>query len=405
LSRARAEDGFALVGAILIVTVLLALGLGLLVFADVQQRAASSEQSRESAYSLAEAALNAQIFQLSLQWPTPENPVPSSCTEATSTTTNRCPNPASLEASVGYPAAGACTGTEAWGSPLSNRWTTYVRSDSGSEQLFNSSVDQSNPAYDNGDRSVWVRAVGVSRCSPLTIITKVSEQLIPLTFPRNAISANGFKTSNSGNKVIIDTKGSSTQNGAAVSLRCEGLTATECKTYQPGQVSPDTTSAPASPSPTLNAAQLESQKSLAKLNHTYFKAGECPASMSALSGEPIYVEGPCKLSFSGGTANSSAEPGFLILVNGTLELGGNGTFYGVVYALNAQGSSGYKPSVVTVQANAKIVGAVDVDGAGTITFGSSAKNFIYEERAFPPLKTYGGAAPTPNTFRVLPNGQ
>jgi hypothetical protein len=73
-----------------------------------------------------------------------------------------------------------------------------------------------------------------------------------------------------------------------------------------------------------------------------------------------------------------------------------------VYAVNAQKSSA---GVVSVQGNGLVVGAIDVDGLGTVQLGSSAPNLIYDPRAIDLLKTYGGAAPVPNTFRVLPIGQ
>ena len=404
MRRARAEDGFALISAMMIILVVIGLGLAMLLFNDEQQHASTYEQSRESAYTLAEAALNAQIFQLSLQWPTEKNPAPTSCTEATSTSTNACPNAAGISASAGYPAAGTCTGTDAWGSALSSRWTTYVRSDTSTSQLFNSTIDKANASYDNGDGSVWVRAVGVSQCKAVVLISKVSEQLVALPFPRSVLTANGFSTSNSGSKVILNTLGSSATQPAGVSVRCEGLTSAQCKKYTIGQVSPDTTSStPASPAQTLTATQLESLKAQAKVNGTYFKTGTCPASMAALTGAPTYVEGPCNLGeFSGGEANSNASPGFLVLYNGTLKLGGTAAFWGVVYAVNAQLSSG---EVVVVHGNAKVVGAIDVDGRGTVGLGSSAPNLIYDPRAFNLLKTFSGAAPTPNTFRVLPSGQ
>jgi Tfp pilus assembly protein PilX len=405
VTRARGQEGFALVTATMILALLIAFGLSLLMFTDTQQHAATAEQSRESAFSLAEAALNAQILQLARQWPTATSPAPTSCTEATSTSGNACPDPSSLSTSAAYPAAGSCTGTEAWGSSLSNRWTTYVRSDTSTGQLFNSSVDKVNAPYDNGDRSLWVRAVGVSGCKPVAVISKVSEQLVPLAFPRNVLSANGFSTSNSGSKVILNTLGTATQ-AAPVSVRCQSpLTTSTCKVYTKGvQVSPDTTTVCSACSPSmLTATQLESLKSQAIVNGTYFKTGTCPASMAALTGTLTYVEGPCNLGeFSGGEANSNASPGFLVLYNGTLKMGGNATFWGVVYAVNAQKSSG---GVVSVQGNARIVGAVDVDGLGTVQLGSSAPNLIYDPRGTNLLKTYGGAAPTPNTFRVLPRGQ
>jgi Tfp pilus assembly protein PilX len=403
VTRAREQDGFALISAIIVMAVITARGLGLLIFSDAQQHSATKEQSRESAFSLAEAALNAQIYQLSLQWPTEKSPAPSSCTEATSTSTNACPANGSLSTSAGYPAAGTCAGTEAWGSPLSNRWTTYVRSDTSTAQLFNSTVDKANASYDNGDHSVWVRAVGVSQCKPVTVISKVSQQLIPLTFPTGVLSANGFFNTNSGSKVIINTLGTATQAGA-VNVRCKSpLTTTTCTKYTKGlQVSPDTTKVCAACSPSaLSATQLEGLKSQAKLNGTYFNT--CPPSMAALTGALTWVEGCAKLSYkAGGEANSKATPGFLVLYNGKLELGGNAIFYGVVYAVNAQKEA---TEIVDLSGGGLIVGAIDVDGLGTVKIGSNAPNLIYDPRAFNLLKTYGGAAPTPNTFRVLPSGQ
>jgi Tfp pilus assembly protein PilX len=407
VTRPGDQDGFALITAIMILVVLIGLGLGLVMFTNNQQRAATTEQSRESAFSLAEAALNAQVFQLARQWPTEKSPAPTSCTEATGTSTNACPDPGSLNTAAGYPAAGSCAGTEAWGSALTNRWTTYVRSDTSTSQLFNSGVARTNPAYDNGDRSVWVRAVGVSRCKSVAVISKVSEQLIPLPFPKSVLTANGFATATSGSKLVINTLGTA-KEPAPVSVRCQSpLTTTtkpSCKEYSKGtQVSPDTTTVCTTCSSSiLTGTQLESLKSQAQVNGTYFKAGTCPASMSALTGAVTYVEGACTLSFTGGEANSKASPGFLVLYNGTLSIGGNAVFYGGVYAVNAQKSS---KEVVVSQGTGGVVGTIAVDGLGTVKLGASAPNLVYDPTALNGLKTYGGAAPTPNTFRVLPSGQ
>jgi Tfp pilus assembly protein PilX len=421
MSRAPRQEGFAMVSAIMILAVLIGLGLGLLLLTDNQQRAATGEQSRESAYALAEAALNAQIFELAQNWPTAATASanrPEGCTEASSTSTNDCPDPGSLSVGAGYPVAGACVGTEAWGSQLSNRWTTYVRADGGgTQQLFSSATNRTQPAYDNGDRSLWVRAVGVANCRAVSVISKVAEQLIPLTFPRAVLSANGFRIETSGKKVIVDTSGAyaepptirpgPTAQPAEVNVRCEGLTEPECKHYTTGQVSPNTIKTGGS-TPALTSAQIEGLKTQAKANGTYFKTGECPSSSIAeLSGSPAYVEGPCALKFNGGTGNSKESPGFLVLYNGTLELGGNATFYGIVYAVNAQNVSGTPPAsnVVKLSGNSEVQGAVDIDGKGTVALGNSHTNLVYDARGFNNVKAYGGVAATPNTFRVLPSGQ
>jgi hypothetical protein len=111
------------------------------------------------------------------------------------------------------------------------------------------------------------------------------------------------------------------------------------------------------------------------------------------------VVGPCNLSYTKGTANSAASPGFLILANGTLSLNGNSQFYGAIYAVNQQNSAGV---VVTVHGTDQVVGSITVDGNGGISFGSSAENLEYSSDVIANIVTYAGATPTRNSFRVLP---
>jgi Tfp pilus assembly protein PilX len=416
MRRARDEAGFALVTSIIILTVMLGLGTGLLFLTDSQQKASAREQSSESAFNVAEAALNAQIGQLSHSWPTAE--FPSSCTAATSTEANGCPSAKSLE--VGYPNGystncSAGTPKDAWGSALTNEWTTYVRDDGASAspatQLFNSSVEQTAPNYDaNKDLKVFVRSVGVVQCRTVVVVALASAQLVTVPFPITAVSGNWFETSNNGNKVVVNTKGGASQAGR-VSMRCSGIAGKNekeieenCKKWdkEHGQVNPDTTNAAANPAVTLTASQLEGVKAYAKLNKTYFAAGTCPGSLAELTGKPAYVEGPCALSYLGGTANSEKEPGFLVLASGTLKMDGGAQFFGTVYAVNAQNSAGV---VVQVHGNAEIVGGIDVDGNGGISFGSSHENFVYNPASAKELTSFVGASATRNSFRVLPISQ
>jgi len=407
----RDEQGFILITAIAVLTVIIGLGLGLLLFADNQQQASGREQASESAFNLGEAALNAQVGQISRSWPgDSELAEPARCTAATSTATNGCPDPGSL--SAGYPATGsgtcpAGTPTESWGSPLSNQWTTYVR-DNGTtpSPLFNSATEQGEPAWDaNHDGKVWVRSVALVQCHVVTQITLVSQQYIATNFPSEAAVGNWFDTSNNGNKVIVNTLGEAPTPGG-VSMRCTEPYPHPCKNYDiaHGQVSPDTTNAAPSPSPTLSATQLQAFKEQAKWAGTYWPnaTGNCPSSLAATSGLPTYVEGPCELSYTGGIGNSNASPGFLIIANGTLTLNGNAEFFGVIYAVNPTNSSA---AVVTVHGTAQVKGGIVVDGNGGIDFGSSASNLIFDPRVIPLIKTYAGATPTRNSFRVLPAGQ
>jgi Tfp pilus assembly protein PilX len=426
LKRARDNDGFALVTALVLLTVMMGLGLGLLLLTDSQQKASGREQASESAFNVAEGALNAQISQLSRSWPGTELPpgepghIPASCTASTTTTTNGCPDKGSLE--VGYPnispvACSAGVQSDPWGSSTANQWTTYVRDDvtvtEGGKTVvepYNSAAVKLRPTYDeNNDSKVWVRSVGVIQCRLVTIVTLVSQQLVTATFPTNALAGNWFETSNNGNKIIINTQGSASQAGE-VSMRCEpGLAESACEQYREGQIKPDTTktSKPA-PSPAIPASELEKLKKVAISKSTYFAKGTCPNSLAAASGEPVYVEGPCTLSYNNGIGNSAASLGFLIIVNGTLELNGKAEFFGTVYAVNAQKSSGI---VVELHGTSKLTGSIVIDGSGGIAFGSSGKggqeneNFVYDDKAVEELKTFAGASATRNSFRVLPANQ
>jgi Tfp pilus assembly protein PilX len=409
----RSEDGFALVSAIVLLVVILALGLGLLLFTDNQQRASGREQASESAFNEAEAALNAQVGQLSRAWPTaPEEGVeatyPTVCTEATSTGSNYCPTSEIMKTSYPNisPAPCAATATkDAWGSPLTNQWTTYVRDDAGESPLFNSATEAGQRAYDaNGNGKVWLRSVGVVQCHVVSVVTLVSRQLVALNFPKDAVSGNWFKVTNKGKKEIVLTR-SATGEVGEIGMRCEGVATCEEWDEAKEQISPNTTKSPAVPSPVESEEQLAALKSEAIALGTFRSPASkgCPKTIEELAGLPAYVEGCGNLQLtSNGVANSKASPGFLVLADGTLTLLGTSTFYGVIYARNPTNSSG---AVVTLGGTTTIEGAIEVDGRGGIEFGASGVNFIYNSKAIEEVKAYAGATPTRNTFRILPSGQ
>jgi Tfp pilus assembly protein PilX len=413
MTRASDERGFVLVSAIVLLTVILGLGLGLLLFTDNQQKASAQEQAGESAFRVAEAALNAQVGQVSRAWPSSEKEAyPERCS-STETTANGCPTPGSL--SVGYPSAGTTTcpagQKDAWGSPATNEWTTYVRDDVGESQYFNSTTERTEavPRYDaNGNEKLWVRAVGVVQCRVVTLVTQVARQQIAVNFPDDAAAGNWFKVTNEGKKVIVNTEGEVPYlpaKSGAISMRCEELSK-PCEEWNKPkeQISPDTTGAPKTPSPIWNEVQTAAIKAQAQAAGTFRSAalGNCPTTLEEMSGLPAFVEGCGNLHMTGGVGNSAASPGFLVLADGTLELNGNAEFHGVIYARNPSNFSG---AVVTLGGTATVFGAIDVDGNGGIELGSSAANLIYDPRAIFPLKAYAGATPTRNTFRVLPISQ
>jgi type II secretory pathway pseudopilin PulG len=416
MSRARSEQGFTLIAAVLVLGVISVIALSLLLLSDNTQKAASREQASETAFNVAEAALNAQVAQLSRAWPAEAGEAyPSRCISSTTTESNGCPSQGNITASYSNVGSNSCPAGaqgDKWGSPTTNEWTTYVRDDTEKTgALFNSSNEQGALTYDaNGDEKLWVRAVGMVQCRMVTLVTLVSRQLVAVNFPHNAVTGNWFTVTNKGHvereegcvHALVCTQGESSGQNGAISMRCTTPHPEPCKDYREGQISPDTSGAEPSPTETLTSSQLEAIKLQAKAGGHYYPAGMCPTGMPA--GLPVYVEGPCAVSSAKGNeeANSKASPGFLVIVNGTFNVEKTSKFFGVIYCVNAQKSS---EAVVTLHGNGEIFGSIVVDGNGGIEFGSSGTNFVYEPKAINEIKAYAGAAATRNSFRVLPNGE
>lgn len=416
---AHEDQGFVLVTAIILLAVMLGFGVAVVAYTNSQQKASAHEQYSEAAFNLAEAALNAQIGQLSRQWPgkvefEKNKIVLNTCTPSTYTTTNLCPEPEIL--AKAYPNTGpTCSGTEAWGSPLSNKWDTYVRANTGEAKkegstYFNSGNEKTEPSYASTKEKLWVRAVGVVNCHAVTVVALVSEQTQHVTFPEEAFSANWFETSNEGGgkSAIIELTSKSSVTGKT-HIRCKGFTGTtqeikeKCEQFSEGQISPKYEENTSGSGLTLTTAQLEELKSQAEAEGHFYSAGKCPGGIEELSGKPTYVEG-CEMKFTGnGEANSEKEPGFLVVANGSIEFTGGATYYGVIYSANQQGSSN---AIVTVHGNSKVVGEIVVDGNGGISFGSSHKhNLEYSGTVAHEFEAIVDAAATRNSFRILPSGQ
>jgi Tfp pilus assembly protein PilX len=425
------EDGFALVTAVVLLTVILGLGLGLLLLTDNQQKASAREQSSEQAFNVAEAALNAQVGQLARVWPTlaNRNVAVTRCTEGLSDGKNYCPP--NLPLSVGYGklskvACAAGAQTDAWGSPITNQWTTYVRATKGGTSYFNSKTEETEPEYappaEAGNKELenklWVRAVGVVNCRVVSLVTLVSRQLVSVPFPKDVLGGNWFEITNSGghgSKGIVNGLGEFGTEKGEVGMRCEpprvaGHESGQCETfenepkshkeqfenYKPG---------PPPPSPVLNEEQLATVRALAEANGTLRSPalGNCPKTAEELSGSPAYIEGCGNLSLSGnGAVNSAANPGFLVLTEGTLTLTGGNTWYGVIYVRNP---ANLETGIVKLSGSVTVYGAIEVDGKGGIELGSSSVNLVYNPEGIVNLKGSAGATPTRNTFRVLPISQ
>jgi Tfp pilus assembly protein PilX len=404
--RLLSERGLALVPVMALMLAMLALGFSLVMRSRNQQQLSAYERTRESSFNVAEAALNAQALQLGRTWPTASSS-PTSCSPGS--TSSICPTSSAI--GNGYSYAASCIGSS---TPI---WQTTIRDNVTGEVYWTTAVS-SRSAYDaNNDGTVWVRSTGYVQCNKVSMVTLVSRNVVQTSFPNNTLSANWFATTNPGRKVFIDTVGNYAEppslrpapgtnpQPAPVNARCSGLTSSQCANYQAdkGQIQPPAVTMNPGGSSAVTLTQLQSLEQQAISSGTFWAAGTCPSSTSSLSsagGAPVVIQGPCDITVgSNSTVNSSASPGALIIENGTFTIGGSAVFYGLLYCVNKQASSG---SVVTIGGNSTIQGVVAVDGLGGVTVGSSKTNLIYDSRATTLLKGSSGASANKNSFRLLP---
>jgi hypothetical protein len=266
----------------------------------------------------------------------------------------------------------------------------------------------------NSDGAMWVRASATVGAQTRTVVALVKLNMVAEQFPQNTITAGKFRTTNSGKKVIVDTQGCAavgapvggckSQRAAPVVVRCAAsppyTRANACMGFDQnkGQVSPPDSVSTGFAGRALPVNAVDDFRRRAKALGTYFASG-CPTS---LTGAVVFIEnGNC--SYNGGTHNSAAAPGLVVINTGTLTLGGNVTYYGVIYAANAQNSTG---DIITLGGTATIQGAIAVEGGGAVVAGSSKLNIVYDPAATANLFGYGATAEiSQNTFRELPSGQ
>jgi hypothetical protein len=374
----RVESGSALVAAMAVMSVMLMTGLTTFALVDSQQTQSGGERRSESAFNLAEAALNAHAFVLSRDWPgASTGAYPSTCTRTTAV--RGCPDPAKIVSSF-----------DSVDVDQNSTWTTTVRDDGGSSpNFYDDAVVQAQPTWDaNGDHRVWVRSQAVVRGKPRAVVALVRVNEVQEQIPMNVLTAGHFSTGNNGNKTIVDTK------GRPLAVRCKSQNNAQCLDFRAGQVSP-----PGSVQEDYGGGNALSDDAIDRLRTkaialgTYYSSG-CPGDMA---GRIVFVEnGNC--SYNGGNGNSPSSPGVLVIMNGTLSLGGNVEYYGLVYMGNRQGSTG---DVVTMTGNALIQGAVFIDGNGGMRAGADKENLIFDGAPFGILTSFGSAGILQNSWREI----
>jgi hypothetical protein len=411
--RATGEDGSALVIAIALLAIMFAVGLAAYASVDTVRKRALDQRERETSLNLAEAVLYSQGFVLAQGWPgnaTSGAAMPATCTSAAVVTA--CPDPRNLAAAN---AAGA-----AWANFTSVdvaadvTWTTRVRDNGGpiGDAFILSQADaaqsgtnaKTGAAYTcaspckwdaNGDLMLWIQARAVVRGHPRNLVGLLKrEEFAEAVGGGNAVTAGSIETTNSGNKTIVDVRGSQ------VVVRCTS-TAPACTDYDASksQILPPTIVRDATTPPGMSAAQRARFMAVAQSSSpsTYYTS--CPAT---LTGRVVYIDVAAATSCSdsnNATYNTDTDPGIVIMPRGTLSM--KGSLYGVVYMGNEQSSSG---PVLTLQANSEIFGGAIIDGTGRLVVGQASGNrptITYKPNAFNALATYGTTGLVQNTWREL----
>jgi hypothetical protein len=398
IAALRRQEGSALITALLVMTICLAVGFTAMSALDVQLHQSLGERERESSFTLGEGALSAQIFMLSDEWPAIAGKARPRCTP---TTVNQdCPDPSTLV--KGFMGADYNAGLQ---------WSTEVHDnvaaqDAPPDQFYDDAAVRAQPGWDsNKDGLMWVRAQAFIHGKRRTVVALIRAERLDTLFPRNVITANRLSVSNNGNKTMVET------NGSYLILRCGNgsggqLPADACEDWErPEHVGPNATvNIVPDQRSGLTPDTVARMRDFAKSNGTYFANG-CPD----LAGEIVFLEyANCK--YTGNDEwNTTAKPGVLIIGSGTLELSGTTTYHGVIYHVNGSDDVGtpINGTVLTVQGNGCVDGAIVVDGAGGLTVGSSSGaskcegNIGFNANAANNLRAYGTAGIVQNSFREI----
>ena len=389
-TRLADPRGSALVPALMITVMMLGFGMAMLTLVEGNQSDSRRERERESSFELAEGVLNAQIYRLSTRWPSKVSAAyPAVCTAASGQTD--CPG--SLDSN--FKGADYTKNVQ---------WKVQVRDNSSSSTDFytESIVGSAGTAAQdlNDDNFLWVRAEATVAGRKRVLVALVEAENVALNFPNATLVAGKFEVSNSGNKVMIDTNGTSNEwVPGDIIVRCNTASAGCAVWDQPkGQIEPNTVKSNPNQPKALSPEALDLLRARAVAEGNYY-TGCAPSLQGDVPGELVFMENADGCHFNGNNDyNTFAKPGYVVIANGMPTLNGNASFYGVIYHANESESSNM---VINLKGNISVFGSIVIDGAGGLSAGSSKVNLVYNPNAFSGLKAFGTAGIVQNTFREI----
>lgn len=434
----RNESGFAVVIAIVMLSILLMGALAVMAYIDTETTQGGKERQRETAFNVAESALNTEVYNLAARPPESAAYAAPSC--ASSTTQAYCPNPASLANLFPTPDAASAT------------WQTQVFDNGASPNFYSDAtvgLTGTNPLqlpYDaNGDHKVWVRATSTVNGHTRTVIALVRQQLEPEQIVHSAVVSGSLDFTNSGgagSKVFVNNAGSTTN----VIVRCDYSTTsnTTCLGY------PDSTgngscqqgstnkpwsycvgqgvigqysSVPAQPT-AISPDSLQRLEQRAQADGRYYTS--CPSESQIYdptqpAKSVVVIDSTVSQVCGGsngynGTFFSQSQPGLIILLHTatSISFGANSVMNGIIYHANlespAPGTAPPYPTLVSLSGTTCVLGGVLIDGLGGIVVGSSGScangqgNIQYSGNAFGSIQSYANAGIIQNSWREITAG-
>jgi hypothetical protein len=408
LCRLRSDEGgWAIVIAMALMGVMLASGLALAMTVDVEGKQSATQRTRETAFNLAEAALNAEVRAVGYAWPGAPGGTFQACPG--STVANQCPVDSQLQRLI--PSVDTRNGIT---------WATEVR-DNGGMQFYSDALPK--VGYDkDGDGFVWVRAQATADRRTRTMVALVRVNYQQEDILRAAVRTGRLTFSNPGrNKWFIDG-----QTGGYIQTRCTPTqSGPTCLGISPpdGYVKDlndlynqfDGTWAQGTQRETVDLTNAMSKESIANLKTSAMRLGRyysaatgCPTS---LAGNPVYIDHlACQVAGSG-TVNSVSSPGMIVVDGGSLRITGNTTIYGVVYYTDLLKYD--SPATITadpaidLSGTVALKGGLIVDGMANVNVGDSGAGgtgvaqITFDGRGFDAVHSIATADVVQNTWREL----
>jgi hypothetical protein len=403
--RLRGEEGWAMVVAIMVTALMISMGLATAVVIDSQTQGSARERLDESDFNLAQGALISEMSILTTRWPGGSGAAfPAQCTPTSISV--QCPDPSMLRLSynsVDYASAPT--------------WNVQIRdNNTATPDFYSDSGTAAQPHWDsNGDGKIWVRATATVKLHRQAVVGLIQTTPQLEQLPKSSLIAGSLAISNRGNKALICTKlpdnlnsnncTSSSSEIGPIQVRCTTYT-TSCLNIRSPinnsvQISPYSVQLGYPAAPSLSPDALNRLRARAQADGTYYSGVCAPSMQGPQPGMVVFVDS-ANCSYVANTVyNSLATPGVFIINNGTLNLAGTSTFYGVIYGANPPATG----TTVNLGGNTSVVGGINIDGNGTLVAGSSHVNLIFDAFAFSKVTSYGAAHLVQNKWRqFVPSG-